>query len=470
MRAHGVVRCALPALILALTAAIVALGVPDSRPPINLNSPQPPADANSPAAFEGDGEEMLPYFDDYSWQTFLAMVWPAALGQRGEPDMRLTVESDRKPKVFETFKMGWELLHSNRLGQFEPWGPRQPGQAPVNWDYYEAAKYNACGATMNFGDLVLASFSKFSDMGQAGAGTIDPGLCDGLCGPLLARNQTFLHYLTAFNRNIFENARSALINYPSIQVGFSSSVQPGMSALAVKSAWMDMAGLTLAQQQRYYRHKVWVRDPNGACAQREMGLVGLHIVQRTLQRPQWIWSTFEQVDNVPPPDPLGSDGTFAFFKRGSRALPPQNPYPLNPIPSATAGLEFYNVVRTRPIHPSTGRTNLAYRSELRRTGSVWQNYQLVATQFPVRKRLTGSAGRDPANWFPGTGKDQTAFANVTMETFHQNYVERHSCLGCHVLTGPQTDFVWSVFTRPLGHIPGFESLSLQELRHLLSAQ
>jgi hypothetical protein len=31
-----------------------------------------------------------------------------------------------------------------------------------------------------------------------------------------------------------------------------------------------------------------------------MGLVGLHIAQKTARAPQWIWSTFEQIDNVPP--------------------------------------------------------------------------------------------------------------------------------------------------------------------------
>lgn len=31
---------------------------------------------------------------------------------------------------------------------------------------------------------------------------------------------------------------------------------------------------------------------------RKMGLVGFHIVQKTPSAPQWIWSTFEQVDNV----------------------------------------------------------------------------------------------------------------------------------------------------------------------------
>jgi len=36
------------------------------------------------------------------------------------------------------------------------------------------------------------------------------------------------------------------------------------------------------------------------CAKADIALVGLHIMIKTHYRPQWLWSTFEQVDNVPP--------------------------------------------------------------------------------------------------------------------------------------------------------------------------
>ena len=38
-----------------------------------------------------------------------------------------------------------------------------------------------------------------------------------------------------------------------------------------------------------------------------MGLVGLHIAHKTQHAPQWIWSTFEQVDNYKGPDPSFND-------------------------------------------------------------------------------------------------------------------------------------------------------------------
>ena len=70
----------------------------------------------------------------------------------------------------------------------------------------------------------------------------------------------------------------------------------------IKSAWIDMTNVP--NPSRYYTRLAWLVDPiSGQCspAPVTVGLVGLHIVQKTPTRPQWIWSTFEQIDNVPPP-------------------------------------------------------------------------------------------------------------------------------------------------------------------------
>src|SRR5580692_10420028 len=81
------------------------------QPPVSLNWPPAFSDASIPPAALGDPIKMLPYFDDYSWQAFIAMVWPASSGQRGTADRSQTVASDGRPKVFETFKAPWEILH-----------------------------------------------------------------------------------------------------------------------------------------------------------------------------------------------------------------------------------------------------------------------------------------------------------------------------------------------------------------------
>ena len=42
------------------------------------------------------------------------------------------------------------------------------------------------------------------------------------------------------------------------------------------------------------------RATGAGCARTTVGLIGLHIAQKTPSRPQWIWSSFEQDDTVPP--------------------------------------------------------------------------------------------------------------------------------------------------------------------------
>ena len=42
------------------------------------------------------------------------------------------------------------------------------------------------------------------------------------------------------------------------------------------------------------------RDRRRRASRARSGLIGLHIAQKTPSRPQWIWSSFEQKDAVPP--------------------------------------------------------------------------------------------------------------------------------------------------------------------------
>ena len=59
-------------------------------------------------------------------------------------------------------------------------------------------------------------------------------------------------------------------------------------SLAIKAAWLDMKGFTEAQTQRYYTRTAILKDPDsGACSPATVGLVGLHVVQKTPSRPQW---------------------------------------------------------------------------------------------------------------------------------------------------------------------------------------
>jgi hypothetical protein len=110
-------------------------------------------------------------------------------------------------------------------------------------------------------------------------------------------------------------------------------------ALDVKSAWIDMTNVP--NPGRYYKRAAFVFDPaKNTCSQIIVGLVALHIVQKTDSRPQWIWSTFEQMDLVPP-----AHGVPMTLNDGSGVpLPPINPIKL-PRPNLCTPPEEANVLR-----------------------------------------------------------------------------------------------------------------------------
>jgi hypothetical protein len=205
---------------------------------------------------------------------------------------------------------------------------------------------------------------------------------------------------------------------------------------------MDMTNVQ--HPERYYTRTAAVMDPvSGTCSQKTVGLVGLHIVQKTPTRPQWIWTTFEQVDNVPPaqpgaPGPFGP-GTFNFNNGKGGAMPANNPYTLDRVLTAPTAAPF-NVTRTKPINPSTVNTNKLYQAALK--GTVWQNYQLAMTQWPVPGNAPANPGT-PQFSFPGTTTATTAYTNVSLETFDQGSVFT-SCMACHNVTMGPTDFLWSL--------------------------
>jgi hypothetical protein len=386
-----------------------------------------PSDVCIPDGFTG---VPINYFDDYSWKALLAMVWPAAPGRRGVADPRQTAGGPG-PRVFETFKSLWEVFHAD-------------GSAPArDFQTYDSAAFNACRVQPGFGDVVLASFNGVDDIGQAGAGE--------LAGPLAAQNGRYVRYQTLYNQTAFDfivkhgyYLRANLPKVPSPRPP-APVLQFPNGSVVVKAAWLDMTGFPADQVKRYYTRSAVVRDAaTGACSRTTVGLVGLHVIQKTPSRPQWIWSSYEQIDNVPPAR-FGERVRFTFHDGGAAKMPAENPLSLTPV--AAEPVKPFNVERpfTAPVHPKTELTNYQYQELLK--GTVWEYYGIVVTQWP---RLDGNQATPvPAtqnaeipNTFPGAGAF-SAFANTAMETFDQGRPQL-GCMSCHNQARMAADFVWSV--------------------------
>ena len=180
-------------------------------------------------------------------------------------------------------------------------------------------------------------------------------------------------------------------------------------------------------------------DPvTGNCERRQFVLIGFHIGQKTPKRPQWIWSTFEHVDNLAagPDAPVGTLASLNDPAKPQVLSPQLDPvdafHPLLPDPDPV------QVVQEDPsnaIPSQTAATNAKWHADPRVKGSFLRFYQLVRTQWPtaVPPEPTGAGRPFPAR----------RVANMTMET----YLQSSSCIGCHVKTPLNTDFVWAINTR-----------------------
>jgi hypothetical protein len=213
----------------------------------------------------------------------------------------------------------------------------------------------------------------------------------------------------------------------------------------VKTAWVDVTDLPAPLVKRMYTRVALVKHATGAgCTRTIVGLVGLHIAQKTPSRPQWIWSSFEQRDTVPPKWP-DSPGSYVLNDSTGAPMPDRNPLPLAPL--LPEPVRAFNVLRhgAAPILTRTELTSYAYRRLL--TGTPWEYYRLVVTQWPrvegnqalpIPVTLDGSI----LNTFPGEGAF-SAFTNVTMETFDQHAVQL-GCMSCHNQARLAADFMWTV--------------------------
>ena len=224
-------------------------------------------------------------------------------------------------------------------------------------------------------------------------------------------------------------------------------------AIMVKSAWKVLDTAAGDDPSRFHKVDALVLNPAtdgepATCERTLLGLVGLHLVTKTQSDPQWLWATFEQVDNVPtrghenelPPNGSG----FNFFQAdcddcNEVNVPP--PQPWNPrLQPVASNADKSQVVRQIPITAATKDMNGEVQGLL--GGTVWEHYELVSTQWPTD--ASGSDDTPPSaanNWCNAlnptdeTGKPAPAFlGNTTLETYIQGTVPQasSSCTHCHL--------------------------------------
>jgi len=445
-----------------------------SIPPVVISGNIPtkvPIPSNPPPG--ATPEQFRPYFDWFSWESFIALNWPASGMGRGNPDQPntpsvFTSMTNTTPATWGTYKANWELYD-------------QYDRRPTEWSSYDVAyALSVCPqATMREKELVMVTKgdTELNDGNQA------------FSFPLVDQNKNFAFYEVRYNEWYYnfirgtDGAQKTWLYYNvNLPTDYTNVPLPPNSAstadsIMLKAAWRNVASLPPSQQSRYYKVNAWVYNSSTKlCTQQWMGLVGFHIAVKTKDFPEWIWSTFEQADNVPPkvdgvPSSFnnGTDdpptGTHGFANRPTYQA--SGKLPVNPMPTQVVRL---NPIPTTPVGASTVDVNNTFHAALPKA-SPWQNYRLVMTQWPTNPS-SFKAGADQGVYPLGAGQPfpLNGVVNTTMETYFQSQQDAtgaggNSCMSCHYTAqSGLRDFSWGFARRPHGSQPPPPSAKVKATR------
>jgi hypothetical protein len=175
-----------------------------------------------------------------------------------------------------------------------------------------------------------------------------------------------------------------------------------------------------------------------ACVAKTLGLIGFHVGHKTQFAPQWAWTTFEHIANAPDRADVTSgklQASYSFYKPKCTDCLADNqtpPDPWDPPPSLKFRSDKKSQVVREAMLPQSvvdevKELNDSFHKILR--GTVWENYALLATQWPSDFTSTVDCNGGPT---------PTYLANTTLETYSQADPKKgnvplatSSCMACH---------------------------------------
>jgi hypothetical protein len=370
----------------------------------------------------------------FAWQEFLALNWVASKTMRGAPDKAVPASAfgtpnDRRPVVWETYKESDEVFLPN-------------GRKPAPWNSW------AAGSSIKVLGGMLSEVDPeppldLSDIGQASHG--HPWLT--------AQNKYLTLYERRLNQDefnyIFTNQlyiaskQGSFVQSPGLNLpdGTPATAQYGpLGAIETKAAWIELDDPK--DWPRYKTAKAVVMYPKSKPKTVVVGLVGLHIIHKTALGQQFIWATFEHIENCPDKDQVANKKLAPRYTYYNPNCNPQTDYykcveNANPTTAGSPPNPYgapIQVVRQTPIS-SRANDNVTGLNEAvwnvisnANPQSVFLNYQLVNTLWSNQSTPIGAGARTPL--FAGQlspGPSQEPVANTTLETYVQNL----TCLACH---------------------------------------
>ncbi|MGB8507512.1 MAG: hypothetical protein WCD76_03825 [Pyrinomonadaceae bacterium] len=354
-----------------------------------------------------------------SWLTFVALNWPANTATCG-PNLSGSILSGRGPTVWETYLDDSDVFVKPPATP-SGWCAQTPSATKAARLARLPAKVRLLAQQQGVRKLLFRQAKASKNLSQR-----FPGIDEAVGGVLTDQNGRFVRYEVRLNRDEYnfltapknnlwnqrgQDSYAQTITFP---VGPSSYGPTG--AIEIKAAWKVLSAKEVSGGRFYMTRAIVYNDdkdtPSPGVNPVTLGLVGLHILHKTRSQPTWLWSTFEQVDNLKPPphSPFGAKASFTNPDCSPLTCPPNvqtAPTPYTELDKNGKPLNKpVQVVRLNPVNDSMAESlNVTFQKLL--AGSVWANYKLISTQW------VGEAGTLPKPAFLG---------NAVLETFIQGPV------------------------------------------------
>jgi len=390
----------------------IAVANPDSITACNADSIMALLSSNIPhevdakfsLAYDTILPSVQPCFDIFSWQSFIALNWPA--DSTGVPLATFTANPQAQ-KVWEHYKDPSEVFQTNEF--------RLPFAGPYK---------------MQAG---LKGLHQFSTLSSELTMNLPDSIKQATGQPLIDKNLNFVtyeikmnpdevNYINEYGLNTKEGQEGKNIFFP---VGTFTA---GVGAMEIKATWKILVEGADNFSSYYTRPAViYVPASQSATGQalylkETVGLVAMHIIHKTNRFQTWVWSSFEHINNAPDQAQLPTtSNNFSFYNPKCTACaintPPvhANPYlwqAQKPYAKkyATEGTYGTQVVRTNPVYGPTDTINKKMQAKLASINSVFANYRLIGTQWSLKTETFPSR----QIFIPNT------LANTTLETYKQN--------------------------------------------------
>ncbi len=403
-----------------------------------------------------DYSSLYSAYAEMAWQDFIALNWPAKLDAEGNPTTTPSTMFSMK-KSSGSYTTVWEAYPTAR--DIFRAGGAQPIDFGGGHVLPEACQNVNAASSLNNQKDVATTFTR----------VIDEYIQAGRMGPVTDVNGWYTRFGISFNgpmynytvnNNLYSaagqetfdesntNRSENLVQWPRGVYSTLNSASD-IGSIFVKASWRILSDND--DPQKYHTIRAYIYNKAGgafgqeptvpeSCTLETVGMVGFHITHRTNSSPQWVWSTFEHVDNAPwihdfkKGTPTGS---FGYFD------PSSCPASADGSPSCQ-----YNQLPSHPWSPQGSKSEITQMIRIGAPGKIaeaangkykalieeffaegpdnvtpWKHYFLVDVQFPTKVNFTnpetGYAEINPA--YPDGLPTPTFLPNATIETYIQGF-------------------------------------------------